>query len=234
MFRFNSKRYLALHSTEVTFLSSGVLTSISELRKKIPIVAIDDHGFPPEKNLINSGFLIETLSDIQRISDIEKYQIILCDVNGIGSALSSETQGAYVIEEIKATHPDKVVIAYTAGSTTSKLVIRARAAADHYIKKDASVEEWRDLLDGVIKSLCNPIDVWRKTRLRLLSSGIELQDLLALEQALLQNLGNGKDVVRSAVNKEVQKTASSSWKGEVSRFLVSKAFDFAFEYISRK
>jgi DNA-binding NtrC family response regulator len=180
--------------------------------------------------LKNSGFLIETLSDIQRIPDVEKYQIILCDVNNVGSALSENTQGAYVIEEIKSTYPDKVVIAYTAGSTSAKLVSRARKAADRYIKKDATIEAWRDLLDEEVKSLCNPIDVWKKTRIRLLAAGIELQDLMKLEQALLENLGKGKDSVRSAIQHEVKTADASSWKGEVSQFLVSKAFDLAFEY----
>ena len=227
---FKARPPQALHAAEVKFLSSGVFQSHMELRKKIPIVAIDDQIFLPERNLKNSGFLIETLADIQRISDVEKYQIILCDVNGVGSALSESTQGAYVIEEIKSIYPDKVVIAYTAGSASSKLVRRARTAADRYIKKDASVEEWRNLLDEVVKSLCNPIEVWKKTRIRLLYAGIELQDLMKLEQALLDNLGKGKDSVRSALQHEVQTAEASPWKGEVTQFLVSKAFDLAFEY----
>ena len=230
---FKTKSPQTLHASEVKFLSSGALQSPMELRRKIPIVAIDDQIFLPEKNLKNSGFLIETLADIQRITDVEKYQIILCDVNGVGSALSESTQGAYVIEEIKSTYPDKVVIAYTAGSASSKLVSRARTAADRYIKKDASVEEWRDLLDEVVKSLCNPIAVWKKTRIRLLAAGIELQDLMKLEQALLVNLGKGKESVRSAIQHEVQTAEASSWKGEVTQFLVSKAFDLAFEYFAK-
>lgn len=229
--RFRPKPPLTLHAAEVKFLSSGALKSPVDLRNKIPIVAIDDQVFLPERNLKNSGFSIETLADIQRIPDVEKYQVILCDVNGVGSALSENTQGAYVIEEIKSTYPDKIVIAYTAGSAASKLVSRARASADRYIKKDASVEEWRDLLDDVIKSLCNPIDVWKKTRIRLLNAGIELEDLMKLEQALLANLGKGNDSIRTALKQETDSAEASSWKGEVARFVLSKAFDLAFGYI---
>lgn len=228
---FKPKQVKSLHSVELKFLNSGLLKSPAELRKQIPIVAIDDQIFLPEKNLKNSGFSIETLADIQRITDIERYQIILCDVNGIGSALSDSTQGAYVIEEIKSTYPEKIVIAYTAGSAASKLVVRARASADRYIKKDASIEEWRDLLDDVIKSLCNPIDVWKKTRIRLLNAGIELEDLIKLEQALLSSLGTGNHNVRNALNQEAASSATASWKSEISRFMVSKAFDLAFGYV---
>ena len=233
MFDFFKSKPKSLHAEEVRFLSSGVLKNPLDLRKKIPIVAIDDQVFLPEKNLKNSGFIIETLTDIQRITDIENYQIILCDVNGIGSSLSVDTQGAYVIEEIKSTYPDKIVIAYTAGSAASKLVIRARSAADFYIKKDASVEDWRNLLDEVIKSLCNPIVTWKKTRIRLLDAGIELQELIKLEQALLQSLGNGKDSVRTALNNQASSVEASPWKSEVTQFLLSKAFDLAFAYVNK-
>lgn len=224
---------LTLNAAETKFLSSGALTSPSELRKKIPIVAIDDQLFAPERNLKNSGFLIDTLGDIQRVTEVDKYQIVLCDVNNVGLALAKDIQGAYVIEEIKSTYPEKIVIAYTAGSNASKLVIRAKAAADYYIKKDASIDAWRDLLDEVIGSLCNPITTWKKTRIRLLNAGIELQDLMDLEKALLSNLGKGTEQVRYALNRQMDSSAASPWKSVVSQFVVSKAFDLAFEYMTQ-
>lgn len=222
-----------LHEAETRFARSGLLASPPELRKKIPILAIDDQNFPPQNNLANSGFKIETFSDIQRISDVEPYAIVLCDVNGVGANLSTDTQGAYVIEEIKKTYPDKVVIAYTAGSAMSKLVTSAKANADRYIRKDASIEEWRDLLDQVIRDFCNPIVVWKKQRLRLLNAGIDLQELLQIEQALVKNLGKGRDNIKSAIEEKTKLSggAPSAWKKEVTGFLASKGFDFAFEYI---
>lgn len=202
-----------------------------DLRKRIPIVAIDDQEFPPEINLRNSGFSIQTLSDINRITDVDSYQIVLCDLNDIGTNLSPESQGAYVIEEIKSKYPDKVVIAYTAASVNSKLFIKARSVADEYVKKDITIEKWRDLLDEKIKFLSNPIKVWKNERKRLLDHGMELQDLIKIEQILLKNLDNGKDVIKEAINIETGNTSSATWKGEISRFLLSKTFDYAFDYL---
>jgi DNA-binding NarL/FixJ family response regulator len=229
---FFKTKTLTLREAELRFKRAGALTSTRELRPKIPIVAIDDQVFPPEKNLHNSGFRIETLTDIQRIADIEAYPIVLCDVNGIGTALSVDTQGAYVIEEIKAAYPDKVVIAYTAGSAAQKLVVRAKSAADAYIRKDATVDEWRDLLDNQIEQLSNPIAIWRKTRSRLLEQEIELSELLKIEQAVLKNIGNGAQSVREAVELELRNEPGQPlWKSELGKFLGSKAFDLAFAYV---
>lgn len=133
---------------------------------------------------------------------------------------------------IKSQYPEKVVIAYTAGSPISNLVIQAKEAADDYIKKDASIEEWRDILDNTIKSLSNPIEVWRKARIRLLDARIELNDLIKIEQAFLANIDNGKEATKSAIKNQITSNPSNSqWAGEIAGFLASKAFDLAFDQL---
>lgn len=227
----SNSEYLKLSDAELKVEQKLSEITPHDLRKKIPIVAIDDQEFPPEINLRNSGFSIQTLSDINRITDVEQYQIVLCDLNDIGSNLSPESQGAYVIEEIKSKYPDKIVIAYTAASLNSKLLTKARSVADDYVKKDITIEKWRDVLDEKIKYLSNPIKVWKSERKRLLDHGIELQELLRIEQILLRNLDNGKETIKDAINHEAQNASSATWKGEISRFLLSKTFDYAFDYL---
>ena len=229
---FGKKKAIPLHDVEIRFQRAGMLSSPADLRKKVKILAIDDQNFPPEKNLSNSGFDVEVFSDIQRISDAGPFPIVLCDVNGVGTSLSEDTQGAYVIDEIKKTYPDKIVVAYTAGSAASKIVSAAKQRSDYYIRKDASIEDWRDLLDDRIRDLCNPIFVWKRERIRLLNAGIELEELLEIEQAILSNLGKGKSAIKRAVESssenEISKTA---WGKEVGLFIASKGFDLAFDYI---
>jgi DNA-binding NarL/FixJ family response regulator len=226
----------SLQDAEARFSRAGVLEGAAALRKKVSIVAIDDQNFTPEKNLINSGFSIEVRADIQRIPEVEPFAIVLCDVNGVGTNLSTETQGAYVIEEVKKAYPHKIVVAFSAGSKASKIVNSAKMHADADIRKDASIEEWRDLLDGIIRECSNPITVWRKERIRLLSEGIELQELLGIEQALIKSLGKGAKTVRGAIEERIGKDSAmpSAWKKEVGTFLASKAFDLAFEYVFKK
>ena len=159
-----------------------------EKRKKIQILVIDDLIFNPEHNLRNNQFQLSIFKDIQRIDQVKDYDIILCDVNEIGLELSEESQGAFIIKEIKKNYPQKIVIAYTAGSRNSNLVIAAREYADDYIRKDASIEAWVDLLDHCINEFTHPIIQWKKQRTLLLDSGMELGDLMQIEQIILKNL----------------------------------------------
>lgn len=228
---FKEKR-LKLHDVEMRISNSTALRSPAELRNKVDIVAIDDNDFHPETNLRNAGFNIKSIRDIQLISDVEPFSIILCDLNGVGTSLSTDTQGAYVIEEIKSRYPEKIVIAYTANPSTSRLAKRARIAADGYIKKDDSIEEWRDLLDNKIRYISNPIEAWKQLRLRLLARGIELSDLLRLEQIVLKNIDKGVATTRGALEKELKSTdAMSPWKNDLVKFIGSKAFDLAFSAV---
>ena len=225
---FHFPRPPVLHDIEASYKRSTVMRDMSSLRKSVDIVVIDDKPFSAENNLKNSGFKITVLRDILQIVEIADYSIILCDVNGVGVALSEETQGAYVIEEIKKTYPEKIVIAYTAGSAVSKLVQRAQSKADGYLRKDASIEDWRDMLDQKIAQLADPIVTWKQLRLRLLSKDIELVDLLELEKVYLKNIKNGIAKAREKMQAELNATRTGgAWTGELAKFLASKAFDLA-------
>ena len=147
--------------------------------------------------------------------------------------LSPDSQGAYVIEEIKSKYPEKVVIAYTAASLNSKLLNKARQTADAYVKKDISIDKWRDILDEQIKLLANPIHTWKAERIRLMDLGMELQELIPIEQAFLRNIFKDKESLTQAINAEIEKIEPPSWAAEVSRFLLSKSLDFAIAYITK-
>ncbi|MBT2118937.1 hypothetical protein KK141_11055 [Dyella sp. LX-66] len=206
------------------------MTNSAELRKKVEIVAIDDQDFYPETNLRNAGFNVITRRDIQQLHEVDPFSIILCDVNGVGTALNSSSQGAFVIQEIIANHPDKIVIAYTAGGLNQANVRLAKQMAHGYLRKDAPIDEWRDLLDDRIKLLVNPIEMWKSLRIRLLTKGIELMDLLRLEQVVLANVNAGATTTKEALTKALKSEGSSLWKSEVTKFVASKAFDLAFTF----
>ena len=217
-----------LHEIEASYRRSTAMRDVSSLRASVDIVVIDDNPFSAENNLKNSGFKITALRDILQVQEVADYSIILCDVNGVGASLSQDTQGAYVIEEIKKIYPEKIVIAYTAGSASSKIVQRARMKADSYLRKDASIEDWRDLLDKQILRLADPIITWKQLRLRLLEKDIELIDLLELESVYLNSISKGASESRAKLQAKLGSTKSGgAWTGELTKFLGSKAFDLA-------
>lgn len=206
------------------------LRSPAELRKSIPIAVIDDQPFAPEHNLKNNHFQITTFKDIQNINQVAEFPIVLCDLQGVGLQLASDMQGAFLIEEIKRNYPEKAVIAFTGGSAISSISRRAAAAADDNLRKDASIEDWREVLDKHIRNLSDPVYVWRQLRVRLVKADVTPIELMKLEHAYVSSIQDGAESAKNAINSVANSSDTApSVKREVAGFLASKAFDLVFE-----
>lgn len=206
------------------------LKSPAQLRAAVQIAVIDDQPFAPENNLRNNNFQIVSFVDIHRIDQIQDYPIVLCDLQGVGSQLAGELQGAYLIEEIKRNYPEKAVIAFTGGSANSTISKRAALAADNYLRKDVSIEDWRDVLDTHIQNLSNPIYVWRQFRIRLVKTGISPVDLMRLEHAYVSSIKSGATATKTAIESVANnRIVDPTIKSEIRNFIASKAFEILFE-----
>ena len=172
-------------------ISFGQDNISSSSRKSVHIAVIDDEKFHPEISLAKNGYNIKVFEDIERIDDVESYQIVLCDLSGVGIKLNSDTQGAHLIKEIKATYPDKVVIAYTAGSPSGEYMQKVIKSSDYYLQKDADLDSWQETLDKSISEVLDPIKSWKKIRKKLLDHNIRLCDLTKLEDAFVKDLSKG-------------------------------------------
>ena len=202
----------------------------ADLRRSIKIAVIDDQPFAPEHNLKNNQFQIDTFTDVHKIEQIAEYPIILCDLQGVGQQLASDMQGAYLLEEIKRNYPEKAVIAFTGGSSNSNISRRAELAADDYLRKDASIEDWRDVLDKHIRNLSDPIYVWQQLRNRLVRAEVAPIDLMKLEHAYVSMIKNGAEETKEAIRKASDSSSADPViKKEIINFIASKSFDLVFE-----
>jgi CheY-like chemotaxis protein len=202
----------------------------AELRESVRIAVVDDQPFAPENNLRNNHFQISTYTDIHKIEQLQDFPIVLCDLQGVGLQLAADMQGAYLIEEVKRNYPDKAVIAFTGGSASSNIAKRAAAAADDYLRKDASIEDWRDVLDKHIRNLSDPIYVWKQFRVRLVHAGITPLELLKLEHAYVTSVKTGATATKGAIEEVTQEhTLDPAVKKEIAGFIASKSFELLFE-----
>lgn len=195
-------------------------------RSSVPIAVIDDEQFKAEHNLKNVGYNITYLGDIKNIREIEPYNIILCDLQGVGRHLDNRKQGAFIIDEIKRNHPEKFVLAYTGGALDDEITVQAQLYADYFIRKDADMDEWRDKLDEVIGVLSNPIEVWRRQRAALIDADVNTLDILRLEDAYVRSVKSGDpstyiDFVRSSgLNPDVRSVANSLIASGIFKILI--------------
>ena len=131
------------------------------------ILVLDDDDFAFMESLRRSEFSIEHRQDIQALSDVAEYDIIMCDIRGVGKFLNSQYEGAYLVKKIKEKYPNKIVISYTANDYTPDYQ-QYLQYADAIIPKGTSLEDWDSLLTQKLRELADPVKMWEKTRNALL------------------------------------------------------------------
>jgi hypothetical protein len=165
--------------------------SARERRDLLSIGVIDDEPFQPHHNLENVGYKISLLGDPQTVNTVVPYQIILCDLQGVGQALDTRRQGAFLIREIKRNFPEKYVVAYTGGPAHSGISRESALAADAFLKKDADIETWTEKLDSIILELVDPYRVWMRQRRAFIDRDVDTLTIIKLEDAYVRSIANG-------------------------------------------
>jgi hypothetical protein len=161
---------------------------LHKLRSQVSICVIDDEPFHALNNLRNNQFSIIELGDVRAVATVSNYPIILCDLRGVGGELNSVDESSHLIKEIKKQYPDKYVIAYTGEANSTTIAKRAKESADLFLKKDASLDQWIEILDQAILLVSDPVEVWKGFRNRLLEAGVPLIDLVGLEHGYVKGI----------------------------------------------
>lgn len=85
----------------ISELDSPTHINFVSLRPRIRLLIIDDDDFPYMECLRRHGYSPTHVKDIDNIIDVEPYEIILCDIQGVGKKFGSRFEGAHLISEIK-------------------------------------------------------------------------------------------------------------------------------------
>lgn len=156
-------------------------------RANIDILVIDDASFPPKENLGNNNFRITQWSDIEDLKTVEHYDLILCDIEGVGKKINPTDQGGAVIKQIKKLYPHKYIIAYSArtfGTQFNEFFMYA----DETVSKDKDVSDWCDTLDDAMEEIVDPQKFWLRLRKFLSDSNIGTKELLAMEDKYVRSM----------------------------------------------
>lgn len=165
-----------------------VLVDERTRRSAIRIAVIDDQLFLPQTNLQVYGYKITSIGDIKSLDQVADYNIILCDLMGVGMNFDTKNQGASLISEIKKNFPSKIVIAYTGASMKALVAKSAQSRADALFKKDIDNEEWIEHLDQFASEAIDPFVIWNKIRARLIELNADTKTILALEDAYVRSV----------------------------------------------
>lgn len=176
--------HIIIIMNKITDLSESLAlklpNSINKLRQHVNILVIDDNEFIPEKYLKANGYQIQHKLDIDTIKDVEPYDIIMCDISGVGKKLGYEKEGAFIIREVHANYPNKRIIAYSS-NTYNASYNQYFSMADFVAPKDLSIDSWIDVLDDQVKKSIDPLNQWKKIRTYLLNTGISTLTIAKIE-----------------------------------------------------
>lgn len=195
-------------------------------RKQVPILIIDDEEFEYFDHLKNHRFDVEYFPDILSIESAENYEIILCDIQGVGKKFKSKFEGAHVISELRKKYPFKTIIAYT-GYTHDPTFNRFFTMADFSVKKDIDGDEWVDKLDQAIKIATDPKNKWVKVRNYLLENGVSLFDITKLENEYVSVFVN-KRSINDFPSTNLSGEVSGDIRGVLQSFTASIIFKLLF------
>lgn len=200
----------------------------ADLRAAVKIAVIDDERFQPYTNLKSYGYDITLLPDISKISEISGYDIVLSDLMGVGAHFDQVIGGASVIREIKTNYPTKIVIAYTGARANSAEAIAAKDYCDHFLKKDADLTEWSEMLDAYVGQVFDPYVMWVNAREGLLDQEIDIRDIVKLEDAYVRSVQT-QDAEFKNVQQALSKTnLSGHAKGIVQSLIASAIYGLIF------
>ena len=182
--------------------------SIAELRKHVNMLVIDDNEFGPESYLKANGYQIHHKQDIETIKDVEPYDIILCDISGVGKKLGYQKEGAFIIREIHANYPNKRIIAYTSYTYNPELN-QFFSMADFVAPKDFAIDDWIYALDEQVRKSIDPVNQWKKIRDHLVENDVSTLTIAKIEDKFVAAVNSKSfDKLKSYVEGKDSKLAS--------------------------
>lgn len=183
-------------------------TSMVELRKYVSMLVIDDNDFIPEEYLKANGYQIHHKKDIETIKDVEPYDIILCDISGVGKILGYNKEGAFIIREIHANYPNKRIIAYTSYTYDAEYN-KFFSLADFVAPKDFGIDDWINALDDQVRKSIDPVNQWKKIRNCLLENEISTLTIAKIENKYVASVKTKNfDKLKNYVEGEESKLSS--------------------------
>lgn len=155
-------------------------------RDKVNICVIDDEGFPLSDNLKKLGYThIDIKYNFVDISEYSNYEIILCDLDGVGKVIDSKKQGLAIVEQIKINYPSKKIFVYSGKSLEGYGQLPEEVL---YIPKHSNPNEISQILDSNCSYLWDPIEAWNYIYERLIDAKVSSKVIAVIEDRFAESI----------------------------------------------
>jgi len=185
-----------------------LLDKIIPNRKNINILIIDDEAsFLPEKLKQLNYTNVKCISNYTDTSEIDKYQVILCDIENVGKEIHIKKQGFAVYQQLKKLYPNKIICLYTAhnpedyGELCDDCIV---------INKPIQTSELVDLLDMYTERFWKPEVAWEYISKTCIDKGATFKYLAILEDMFVRSFNKNTINIYEKVSNKYKKNNTMS------------------------
>jgi len=187
---------------------------------KLKVAVIDDSDFPWTQTLESKGHSVNIFSDYHKTStktarkklqayNLSGFDIIFCDIEGVGATAYPGSEGVGVIQDIRELNPLHVIVAFT-GSPARLLDPKTGknlTAVDAVFQRDWGVDDFLLNFNSIMKIFIEPKQRWKFIRARLVHLDFNESKIRLAQQAFTQNvlflkyLGERTNISKSEIQK---------------------------------
>lgn len=187
------EKYIEKNYKTINDLPSSAITEIDDKKmiEATKILIIDDEKLKIESTLNRIGYKVIWKKDIDVLSDVEDYPLIICDYKGVGLNFNSEFEGLNLLKLIKEKYPDKIVYLLSSADFNPRANEFLKYADELVYKGEEDI--LIDYIKQDCKKLYSPKERWGRYKTILLRKGINEKDIFRLENLYVQSFINKKD-----------------------------------------
>ena len=186
-------------------------------RDKVKVCFIDDKGFGIDSfrttGYINTDFKLDFVNP----NDVQAYDIVACDIDGIGGSLDQKRQGLAVAETIATAYPEKIVLIYSSNNPYDYSE-DYHSVGDGFFNKNISNNDIAKTLDNYSAVFFDEIAAWRKIEKQLRKSLIANKTIAYIEDMYVRSLEDKINLFRDSKKKKDLKLVL-----EIGKYVISIA-----------
>ena len=165
----------------------------SPQREKIKICFIDDEGYYSLDKLQSLGYKDTTVKyQFNSLDEFDSFNVIFCDIQGIGSAQYPTNKGFDVAVELKKRYPNCCVFIYTGIDSSNYPAIPSDIKL---VSKQTQLKDIVAILDKECEKFWNPVAAWKEIESKMREEQMPNKFIALLEDDFYQSAISGNNEI---------------------------------------
>ena len=163
-------------------------TTSQKNKQSVRFLIVDDNLFEYKDEMRDCDFNIKAVKDLELLEAANEFDVIICDVHGVGKARSYENEGLGLLADLKRKYPYKLYAVYS-GQDFGLEKVNNLDGVD-ILPKTLDIEDWKEILSGYVEKFLNPKTIWYIMRKQLLKANVPIITVAEIEHRYVDAIKN--------------------------------------------